>query len=244
MSKNQTQNFPKPTFIFKNLFIYDSTKGYLIAEIDKQATVASWHSQFLALGNFSSPEINLISKLTNKTIFTLYHSTQITKANAVYYEVTNPIPAPRKEIDCLEQQPTSLGSRYELAKLPVDLHRTKQVSCISWLRVSSCGEFIASQRADMKNVIYIWGNTLSDSLDSPHSVIEQIEPITCASWSPKHTKLAICTGNSNIYLWTEDSVISVENPCDSKFFITALRWAPNGESLILLSKTQMMVCFV
>ena len=84
----------------------------------------------------------------------------------------------------------------------------------------------------------------NNAIKAPHSIIETTQNISCASWSPTQTKLALCTGNDKIYIWTEASILSIENPNDCRFSVTGLRWSRDGKYLILMSKTQMMICFV
>lgn len=220
-----------------------------------------------AFGNIQKPEISLVSKLSFKNICNLVHKEVVDKINAaVYFEVSrninnnlgnftsqlelDPIGPTRTNPNFQNSEQASLfaaGSKFEIADLPYHLPVDTCVSSsISWLRVSHNNEFLASQRADMKRVIYIWGNLIDDnnSIKAPHSIIETTQNINCACWSPTTTKLAICTGNDKIYLWSEASILSIENPNDIRFCVTGLRWSKDGKYLILMSRTQMMVCFV
>ena len=98
----------------------------------------------------------------------------------------------------------------------------------------------------MEKIIYIWGNLIEDnqSILYPQTVIETLEKITCIAWSPVATKLAICTNNDKLYLWSEQSILSIENPNDYRFNVKALKWSPDGKTLLLMNRTQMMVVFV
>ena len=49
---------------------------------------------------------------------------------------------------------------------------------------------------------------------------------------------------TKLYLWTEESILSIENPNDCRFCVDALRWSPDGKNLILMSRTQMLICFI
>lgn len=240
--------------------------------------LASLHQNtenLLIFGNFTKPEISLISKCNLKNIANLNHAEIIEKVSAaVYYEVARKPPCFSNELEILNHdlehnvnltkdrekrhnphnpsnqsifEPT--GSKFEIADMPYHLPVDSNAkNSISWLRISPNNEFIASQRNDMKRIIYIWGNLVEDSnfINKPHSVIECSDDILCASFSPckDESKLAICTGNDKIYLWTENSILSIENPNDVRFSIVSLRWSSDGKYLILMSKTQMMICFV
>jgi len=240
------------------VYIYRAADGKLETKLGVKATVHAWHNQALLLGHWLEPVVSLCSRLTWKEIASYRHQEVIQNCNAIYYEISRKPPNFSTEMEVLASEQASLyttGSKFEIATLPYHLPlNTDLAPTISWLRLSPCGRLFASQRADMKRIIFIWGGahlgTVSSGIapetapDAPHSIIETVGDITCAAWSPKEAKLAICTGNDKIYLWSEESILSIENPNDSRFCITALRWAPNGKYLILMSKTQMLICFV
>lgn len=241
----------------RRVYIYRSCDGKLETALKVQATLHTWHTQALMIGAWIDPVVTLHSRLTWKEVATFNHQEIIQNCSAIYYEVSRKPPNFSTEMDVLASEQASLyttGSKFEIATLPYHLPLNTDIApSISWLRMSSCGRLLASQRADMKRIIYIWGGAHLGTTrnlqgagggDAPHSIIETVGDITCAAWSPSEARLAMCTGNDKIYLWSEESILSIENPNDSRFCITALRWSPNGKYLILMSKTQMLICFV
>ena len=242
----------------RKIFIYRTKDGKLETELKNiEATVYDFHRDLLVVGKWMKNGISLRSRLTWNEISELTHNEIAENCNAVYYEVSRKPPNFQTEIEVLSSEQAGLfqtGSKYEVATQPYHLPVNTDISCsISWLRVSPSGKFIASQRSDMKRVIFIW-QTEPENLNSkgllppktrsPHSVIEQVSDVKCAAWNPKNDKLAICTGNDKLYLWTEESILSIENPNDCRFCVDALRWSPDGKHLILMSRTQMLICFI
>ena len=256
----------------RTVYVHDSISGKIKTKISKINEVSNNFSldhlfnslpctlhvctpNLLAFGNLDNPEISLVSKLSFKNLANLDHKEVVDKVNAaVYFEVARKAPVFNSEIDIItsgsnaaQAQPGITGSKFEIADLPYHLPVDTSLSnSISWLRLSHNNEFLASQRSNMKRVVYIWGNLIDDnnSIKAPHSIIETLENIKCAAWSPKSNKLAICTGNDKIYLWSEESILSIENPNDVRFGVVGLRWSGCGRYLILMSRTQMMICFV
>ena len=97
-----------------------------------------------------------------------------------------------------------------MATLPYHLPvNTDIAASIRRLRISPCGKFVATQRSDMKRVIFVWAiepekskkGLIPASNKAPHSIIEQATDIKCAAWSPggAAARLAVCTGNDKIY---------------------------------------------
>merc|ERR1712038_1918172 len=74
------------------------------------------------------------------------------------------------------------------------------------------------------------------------ALLIQDEAIKCVEWDPKQSRLALCTGNNKIYMWSPAGSLSVEVPNEATFTVHSLRWHPSGNALVLLSKDQMCVC--
>lgn len=248
----------------RKLFIYRTRDGKLETQITKtkgedlKSTVFGWHRNLLIVGKWMEPEISVRSRLTWNEVTCLNHNEIAENCHAVYFEVSRKPPNFETELQLLSSEQAGLfqtGSKFDVATQPYHLPVNTDISSsISWLRLSSSGKFIATQRSDMKRVIFIWQTEPDSSINSkglippnkqsPHSIIEQVSDVTCVAWNPKSEKLAICTGNDKLYLWTEESILSIENPNDCRFCINALRWSPDGKNLILMSKTQMLICFI
>lgn len=98
------------------------------------------------------------------------------------------------------------------------------------------------------------------------SVVVQMGAIKCAAWDPKSTRIALCTGNDKVYLWTPSGCSCVEVPagrscmpcqrkrlaatltlafgcCIDNFQVFHLRWAPDGQALVLQNKSGYCLCY-
>lgn len=62
----------------------------------------------------------------------------------------------------------------------------------------------------MASVVWIW-DTQKMSLEA---VLEQTSAVRCFQWDPRRPRLALCTGNSRLYLWTPAGCISVQVPTE------------------------------
>ena len=63
-------------------------------------------------------------------------------------------------------------------------------------------------------------------------------------WDPTSSRLALCTANDKLYLWSPSGSVSVQVPLTSTFHIHSLRWHRNGQSLLLMSKEQFCICYL
>lgn len=64
------------------------------------------------------------------------------------------------------------------------------------------------------------------------------------SWDPTQDRLALCTGNNKIYMWSPHGCISVETPCETSFLIQSLKWNRDGNSLMLVGKDRFCVVYL
>ncbi|XP_042650568.1 WD repeat-containing protein WRAP73 isoform X2 [Tyto alba] len=75
-------------------------------------------------------------------------------------------------------------------------------------------------------------------------VLEQLCAIQSFQWDPRQPRLAVCTGNSKVYLWSPAGCVSVQVPMEGDFQITSLSWHSSGDSMVLLSKDNFCVCYL
>ncbi|POI32618.1 hypothetical protein CIB84_003630 [Bambusicola thoracicus] len=75
-------------------------------------------------------------------------------------------------------------------------------------------------------------------------VLEQLCAIQSFQWDPRQPRLAVCTGNSKVYLWSPAGCVSVQVPTEGDFQIVSLCWHPSGDSMALLSKDNFCVCYL
>ena len=67
---------------------------------------------------------------------------------------------------------------------------------------------------------------------------------TGVCWDPAQTRLALCTNNNKIYMWSPKGCISVEVPVEATFLVQSIRWNKDGTCLILIGKDQYCVTYL
>jgi WD40 repeat protein len=75
------------------------------------------------------------------------------------------------------------------------------------------------------------------------AVIVHKAPIKQIAWDPTQSRVAFCTGNSMLYLWSPEGASCVEVPADN-FSIQNLKWNCNGNGLLLIDKDKFCSCFI
>lgn len=139
----------------------------------------------------------------------------------------------------------------------------------------------------MATAVWVW-DLQKMSLEA---VLEQTSAVRCFQWDPKRPRLALCTGNGKLYLWSPAGCASVQVPtegsvllpsCDiwsreltciggqvlfsargeqkllaqdhvftiscflllGGFLVQALKWHCSGDSLMLIGKEQLCLCYM
>lgn len=118
----------------------------------------------------------------------------------------------------------------------------------------------------MASVIWVW-DTQKMSLEA---VLEQTSAVRCFQWDPRRPRLALCTGNTRLYLWTPAGCVSVQVPAEGNrllwdesprqmsssrhvarlslpsggFQVQALNWHCRGDALIVIGKEQLCLCYM
>lgn len=64
----------------------------------------------------------------------------------------------------------------------------------------------------MASVVWVW-DMQNMSLEA---VLEQCSAVRCFQWDPRRPRLALCTGNSKLYLWSPAGCVSVEVPTEGE----------------------------
>lgn len=104
----------------------------------------------------------------------------------------------------------------------------------------SCNDrFLATLNQNMPYSVFIW-DTQTLSLCS---VLNQTGKVVGIKWDPKRNRLAICTANEKLYMWSPEGCSIVSVPT-SQFFVRNVQWSNDGLSAILLDKDNFCVCFL
>lgn len=137
---------------------------------------------------------------------------------------------------------TQNKTRYVISELPAALKKKfklgkpKGVSIMNW---SSCSTYLCTRNDDLPNVLWIWETTKLRLC----TIITQLEPIKHVEWDPVNPRLAVCTGNCRIYLWSRDGCSCVDVP-SVNFNVNKLHWNPNGENLLLMDTKSFCCCYL
>ncbi|XP_030278015.1 WD repeat-containing protein WRAP73 [Sparus aurata] len=208
-------------------------------------------SQFLAIGSYDE-KVRVLNHITWKKITQFEHPATINNTKAVVYKEVERRPA--VGADDLSLHNITIGttlfntqSKYEICPPPVqipvvkpDPDRANPKIGVSTLAFSSDSRYLATKNDNMASVVWVW-DMQNMSLEA---VLEQCSAVRCFQWDPRRPRLALCTGNSKLYLWSPAGCVSVEVPTEGGFQVQSLNWHCSGDSLILLGKEQLCLCYM
>ncbi|CAH1774533.1 unnamed protein product [Owenia fusiformis] len=207
----------------------------------------SWSptSQFLALGSYDQ-KVRILNHITWQTVAEHLHVTTLDNPNVIVYkEVEKRVPLGREQ-----RSPSSLfstPSKYEVIEgsvqipvIKVDFNKANPKVGVGSLAFSADNRYLYTRNDNMPHTLWIWDiQNLCLNV-----MIIQNSPIKCVQWDPKQTRLAMCTGNNKIYMWSRAGCLSVEIPTEGTFHVHSLKWHQDENTLLLLGKDQMCVCFL
>jgi WD40 repeat protein len=75
------------------------------------------------------------------------------------------------------------------------------------------------------------------------ALLLQKDPIRSVAWDPIHPRIALCTGTSQLYMWTPAGACCVHIPLP-QFVVSEIKWNPDGTSLVLKDKEAFCCTFV
>uniref|UniRef100_A0AAX7TYI7 WD repeat containing, antisense to TP73 n=1 Tax=Astatotilapia calliptera TaxID=8154 RepID=A0AAX7TYI7_ASTCA len=200
----------------------------------------SWSpsSQFLAIGSYDE-KVRIINHITWKKIAQFQHPATVESTKAVSIESSNQF--------CLIINSLLLPHLDEICSLPVqvpvvkpDPDRANPKIGVSVLAFSSNNHYLATKNDNMASVVWVWNMQMM----SLQAVLEQTSAVRCFQWDPCHPRLALCTGNTKLYLWSPGGCVAVQVPTEGGFQVHSLNWHCSGNSLILLGKEQLCLCYM
>ncbi|KAL8198506.1 UNVERIFIED_CONTAM: WD repeat-containing protein wrap73 [Gekko kuhli] len=214
----------------------------------------SWSpsSQFLAIGSYDE-RVRILNHVTWKKIAEFEHPVTVASPRIVVYKETEKSPA--VEMDKLLFPPSksaasslfSTKSKYEIAQLPVSLHHVKPAVDranprigVGMLAFSSDNCFLATRNDNIPNTVWIWDMQKMKLF----VVLEQLCAVQLFQWDPCRSRLAICTANSRVYLWSSAGCVSVQIPMEGDFQVVSLCWHSSGDSMALISKENFCMCYL
>ncbi|KAF3696719.1 WD repeat-containing protein WRAP73 [Channa argus] len=215
-------------------------------------------SQFLAIGSYDE-KVRILNHITWKKIAQFEHPGTINNTKAVVYKEVERRPAVGSEDLSLHNITVGSSlfntqSKYEISPLPVqipvvkpDLDRANPKIGVSTLAFSSDSRYLATKNDNMATAVWVW-DMQKMSLEA---VLEQTSAVRCFQWDPRHPRLALCTANTKLYLWSPAGCVSVQVPSEVSasllpggFQVQSLSWHCSGDSLILLGKEQLCLCYM
>uniref|UniRef100_A0A3P8WQY8 WD repeat containing, antisense to TP73 n=1 Tax=Cynoglossus semilaevis TaxID=244447 RepID=A0A3P8WQY8_CYNSE len=208
-------------------------------------------SQFLAIGSYDE-KVRVLNHITWKKIAQFDHPSTISSSKAVVYKE-----AEMKLTACsddLSLHNISIGtnlfnahSKYEICPLPVqfptvkpDPDRANPKIGVSMLAFSSDSRFLATKNDNAASVVWVWDMQKMSLV----SVLEQTSSVRCFQWDPLRPRLALCTGNTKLYLWSPSGCVSVPVATEGGFQVQSLSWHCSGDFLVLLGKEQLCLCYL
>uniref|UniRef100_A0A8C5H084 WD repeat containing, antisense to TP73 n=1 Tax=Gouania willdenowi TaxID=441366 RepID=A0A8C5H084_GOUWI len=186
-------------------------------------------SQFLAIGSYDE-KVRILNHITWKKITQFEHPVTIDNTKAtVYKEVERRPPVGSDELSIhnsgIGSTLLNTQSKYEICPLPIqipavkpDPDRANPKIGVSALAFSSDSRYMATKNDNMASAVWVW-NMQKLRLEA---VLEQISSVHCFQWDPKRPRLALCTGNSKLYLWSPGGCVSVQVPTEGKIYCATL----------------------
>ena len=107
---------------------------------------------------------------------------------------------------------------------------------MSW---SADSNYILTRNENSPSVLWIWDVS---RLELAALLIHK-EPIRAAAWDPIYPRVALCTGTSNLYMWTPAGACCVKVPLP-QFSVLDLKWNYDGTSLLLKDREAFCCTFV
>ncbi|MGH0163040.1 UNVERIFIED_CONTAM: hypothetical protein FKN15_044234 [Acipenser sinensis] len=209
-------------------------------------------SQFLAIGSYDE-KVRILNHVTWKKIIEFEHPATINNPKIVVYkEVEKRAVLGNDDLSfhhnlTMGSSLFSTQSKYEVSPAPVqvpvikpDPERANPKIGIATMAFSFDNRYLATKNDNMPNDLWIWDMQKLKLF----VVLEQAVPVRCFQWDPRRPRLAICTGNSKVYLWSPAGCVSVQVPVEGSFQVLSLNWHSSGESMVLLSKEQLCLCYM
>lgn len=227
----------------KNLAIFSAYENALgIKTVEWSPT-----GQFLAVGSFDQ-KLRLLNHVTWRPMVECMHSGSLNAQDSVivYKEIEGKFSTDKNKSNIAATLFPS-QSKYENQELPFtvsclrpDPEKPNPKLGVGIVKFSVDGMYIATRNDNMPNSVWIWDvSKLKLAV-----VLVQSCPVSDIKWDPLQSRLAMCTSNNKLYLWSPAGCVSVCVPVDTSFIVQRLMWHPAGSSLILVGTTHFCVCYV
>lgn len=138
-------------------------------------------------------------------------------------------------------------SKYETQEPPVtvpsvkpDPERPNPKLGVGTALFSPDSRYVATRNDNMPNVVWVW-DVVNLRLGV---VLLQTSAVREVKWDPVQPRLAVCTANNKLYLWSPAGCVSVTVPVvEANFTVQRLAWSPSGKSLALIGSSHFCICY-
>lgn len=103
------------------------------------------------------------------------------------------------------------------------------ISRVAW---SSDSAFLATKSDQMPHNVWIWATETM----TLHSVVSLIQPVRNVRWDPAHCRLALCSGENRVYLWSTHGVSWIDIP-DGSCALFMGEWCSSDCVCVVTSQT-------
>lgn len=170
------------------------------------------------------------------------HSSECVEPDAIVYREVE-----ETKDDDADEEPLQQSSIYRVCRSLEDFPASKfppldkpdpklGVGMQCW---SPSEKFLATRNDNLSWVVWIWSIEQSRLA----SVMIQRQSVKFMKWEPEHDVLAVCCGNSRIYLWSPDGASVVHIPF-TKFQSMKIGWNERGSSLVLADNTTFCIGYL
>lgn len=199
--------------------------------------------QFLSIGSYDE-KVRLLNNITWSCFAEHNHPNHMTDKDVVVYTERERNTGP---VDPHASLVNPFQTKYDTKEPPVNLPVVTPNSSkgnpklgVGTLLYSTDSHYIATINDNMPNVVWIWDvTTLKLSV-----LLVHMSTVKCIQWDPTKPRLAICTNNHHVYLWSIAGCVSVSVPCDPPLYIQKLMWDLSGSVLALLGTSRFCVCYI
>jgi WD40 repeat protein len=142
--------------------------------------------------------------------------------------------APNATIYIVENQP-----QVELLEISPDPEKPDPKIGVCMSDWSHSDRYLCTRNENIPNALYIWDTQTLQLC----SVIVQMLPIKHAKWDPKRDRLAFCSGNDKLYMWSAEGCSIITVPTNG-FSVKSVQWSQDGLSALLLDRDHFVLCFL
>ena len=199
--------------------------------------------QFLAVGSYDQ-RVRLLNHITWKTVAELKHPSDVLSTGVLAYkedrstalksDISSGVSSHQTKYKTITEPSVAIPSNKPDPEKP---HPKLGVGAIKF----SCdSQYLATLNDNMPTAVWIW-NVKTFKLNS---VLLHCSPVQELCWDPASARLAVCTGNDKLYVWSPAGCLIVSMCTSTPFSILKMHWHPSGSALLLIGAQHFCVCYL